>query len=120
MSKLLKCSLPCSKLNVMPIFEISPLEARYSEWLVFEGRHLIYQQLMHVPLLLEIADAVLSLTCWGCQRRRAHAKLCYSTCWLRPTRRPCKYCRLLYLNTQRYATGLLKMIAYNALCRDLH
>eukprot|EP00891_Asterochloris_glomerata_P005680 jgi/Astpho2/5680/fgenesh1_pm.00079_%23_49_t len=26
-----------SKLNVMPIFEISPLEARYSEWLVFEG-----------------------------------------------------------------------------------
>ena len=26
-----------SKLNVMPIFEIGPLEPRFSEWLVFEG-----------------------------------------------------------------------------------
>ena len=26
-----------SKLNVNPIFEIGPLEPRYSEWLVFEG-----------------------------------------------------------------------------------
>lgn len=26
-----------SKLNVMPLFEIGPLEPRYSEWLVFEG-----------------------------------------------------------------------------------
>ena len=50
MSTLLICSLPRSKLNVMPIFEISPLEARYSEWLVFEGRHLIDQMLLHVPL----------------------------------------------------------------------
>lgn len=26
-----------SPLNVNPIFEIGPLEPRYSEWLVFEG-----------------------------------------------------------------------------------
>lgn len=26
-----------SKLNVNPIFEIGPLEPRFSEWLVFEG-----------------------------------------------------------------------------------
>ena len=26
-----------TKLHVMPIFEIGPLEPRYSEWLVFEG-----------------------------------------------------------------------------------
>lgn len=26
-----------TKLHVMPLFEIGPLEPRFSEWLVFEG-----------------------------------------------------------------------------------
>ncbi len=29
-----------TKLHVNPIFEIGPLEPRFSEWLVFEGRRL--------------------------------------------------------------------------------
>ena len=54
-----------SPLNVNPIFEIGPLEPRYSEWLVFEGISVDEKGVQHYlgkfPKLPEQRNFILAL-----------------------------------------------------------
>ena len=41
-----------TKLHVMPLFEIGPLEPRFSEWLVFEGAENLSLRVLYSVWLL--------------------------------------------------------------------
>ena len=46
-----------TKLHVMPLFEIGPLEPRFSEWLVFEGAFMVT---LHHETLIALKSAISS------------------------------------------------------------
>ena len=51
-----------TKLHVMPLFEIGPLEPRFSEWLVFEGACIAT---LHPETLIALGSAVSSSRATG-------------------------------------------------------
>lgn len=70
-----------TKLHVNPIFEISPLEPRFSEWLVFEGLSIDEQGRQHfldasVAYKRAVLNCIHYLAKFGYTKQQVHLQCC--------------------------------------------